>query len=65
MADSTPAVGDLVARHEAFHDVAELRDSLDGTLVICTTDDGNFQLLAQDLLPAGAVKGVSIWKVRS
>ena len=58
----TPAVGELVARHESFHDIVELRPSLDGNLVVCATDDGNFMVLASHLTPAGAVKGVRIWK---
>jgi hypothetical protein len=58
----TPAVGHLVARHESFHEIVELRPSLDGDLVVCATDDGNFQILASHLTPAGAVKGVRIWK---
>lgn len=59
---ATPAVGELVTRHESFHEIVELRPSLDGDLAVCLTDDGNFMIKASDLSPAGAVKGVRIWK---
>jgi hypothetical protein len=62
MSDATPQVGDLVARHESFSEIVELRPSFDGDLVVCATEDGNFQTLASHLTPAGAVKGVQIWK---
>ncbi len=57
-----PAVGELVSRHDSFHEIAELRDSLDGATCVVTTDDGYFVIKASDLSPAGAVKGVRIWK---
>ncbi len=63
MTDATPQVGDLVARHESFHDIVELRPSLDGDLAVCATEDGNFCILASHLSPAGSVKDTSIWKV--
>jgi hypothetical protein len=61
-ATPTPKVGDLVARHESFHDIVEIRPSLDGDLVVCATADGNFQTLASHLTPAGSVKDTPIWK---
>lgn len=57
-----PAVGELVARHESFNEIVELRDSLDGVCCIVATDDGSYLIKASDLSPAGSVKGLRIWK---
>lgn len=62
MSEETAVVGELVSRHETFHEIVELRPSLDGDLAVCLTDDGNFMTKVSDLSPAGAVKGVRIWK---
>ena len=64
MSDGTegPAVGELVSKHEGFHEIAELRPSADGVCVVCLTEDGFFLTKASELSPAGAVTGVRIWK---
>jgi hypothetical protein len=72
---ATPAVGDHLSREhgpekgQAFYEIVELRDTLDGPLVVARLDEAaaahhghsEIQLKASDLRAAGTIAGATIW----
>jgi hypothetical protein len=63
----TPAPGDLYARDQHFYLITEVRDSLDGPLVVADAQLEDHQprqriLKAADCRPAGLAGGTRIWE---
>lgn len=63
----TPAPGDLYARDKHFYLITELRDSLDGPLVVADAQTEDVQprqriLKASDCRPAGRAGTTPIWE---
>lgn len=62
-----PAVGDLLARDTVLYPITELRESLDGPLVVATADLPDLMpqqviLKASDCRPAGMAGDLRIWR---